>query len=185
MSEKHEVVTLTRDCPAIMVPWGTLRTLEKGSAAAIAQRLGDSITVRVEGNLYRVEGKDADALGFALPTAPNPAANEAPTTAAEVEARVWEKLATCYDPEIPINIVELGLIYDLQVLPPVDGKFTVVVLMTVTAPGCGMGNILADEARSKLLEIPGVADTKVHLTFDPPWSQDRMSMAAKLESGMI
>lgn len=184
MSEKHEEVRLTRDCPAIAVPWGTPRTLREGETAAIAQRLGDSITVRVEGNLYRVEGKDADALGFAAPTTEKSSA-PAPTTSEEVKERAWEKLATCYDPEIPINIVELGLVYDLQVLPPVQGEYTVVVLMTVTAPGCGMGTILADEARDKLLEIPGVAAAKVHLTFDPPWSQDRMSMAARLESGMI
>ncbi|MGE5385617.1 MAG: iron-sulfur cluster assembly protein [Betaproteobacteria bacterium] len=187
MSERMEEVTLTRDCAATMVPWGTPETLKKGSLAAITQRLGESITVRVDGNLYRIEGGNADALGLEAPThAAGAASAAAPATAEEVEALAWEKLTTCYDPEIPINIVELGLVYDLRVLPPVKpGEFVIAVVMTVTAPGCGMGNILADEAREKLLEIPGVTDAKVRLTFEPPWSQDRMSMAARLESGLI
>ena len=182
MEDMPEVV-LRRDCPALTVPWGSPETLAKGDVAVVAQRLGGSFTLRVAGNLYRVEGKDADALGYELPAVPQAAPTAA--TAEAVEAEAWARLATCYDPEIAIDIVELGLIYGLEVTPAAAGKFAIAVHMTVTAPGCGMGNVLAEEVREKLLGISGVAEVDVSLVFDPPWSYERMSEAARLESGFL
>ena len=179
-----EEVDLTRDCAAALVPWGSPVTLEKGDRATITQQRGGSFTVVVGGNLYRIDGKDADALGKELPEMPVPVAAGA-ATRESVEQAAWEQLGTCYDPEIPIDIVQLGLVYECKVSPAdtADG-FHVAVKMTLTAPGCGMGDYLAQEVRDKLKAIPGVTGADVQMVWDPPWGQDRMSEAARLEAGL-
>ncbi|WBL65938.1 putative Fe-S cluster assembly protein SufT [Thauera sp. WB-2] len=177
---------LQRDCAAVSVPWGQPQTLEEGSYALVTQRLGGSITVMSGGNLYRIDERNADALGLApqLPPPPPPAADGA-LDAAGIERAAWEQLGTCYDPEIPIDIVNLGLVYACTAEALADGRFRLAVNMTLTAPGCGMGTLIADEARDKLLTIPGVAEATVSLVWDPPWSREMMSEAARLEMGML
>ncbi len=171
-----------RDCPAVLVPQGEKVTLPAGSVGYITQALGGSFTVFVEGNLFRIAGQDADAIGKE-PAEPL----ELPEDAGDedVEQLVWKQLRTCFDPEIPINIVDLGLVYEASVDHRDDGQRVVTVRMTLTAPGCGMGDILVDDVRSKLEMIPTVAETDVELVFDPPWNQSMMSDAARLETGMF
>ena len=181
-SSTSEAFTLQRDCPAILVPAGDEVTLPAGQIGYITQALGGSFTVYVEGNLFRIAGIDADALGKQPPELP-----ELPegATDADVEHVVWQQLRTCFDPEIPINIVDLGLVYEC-VLVPLDGdRYRVDVKMTLTAPGCGMGEVLVDEVRSKLELIPTVEEADVELVFDPPWGRGMMSEAAQLEVGMF
>jgi probable FeS assembly SUF system protein SufT len=177
---------LQRECAAVSVPWGRPETLEEGSYALITQRLGGSITVMSGGNLYRIDERNADALGLEpqLAAAP-PAQAEGEQTAESIEGAAWSQLATCFDPEIPIDIVNLGLIYACTAEALPDGGFRLAVSMTLTAPGCGMGTLIADEARDKLLTIPGVAEAEVKLVWDPPWSREMMSEAARLEMGMF
>lgn len=181
-SNTSEPFTLERDCPAILVPAGDEVTLPAGQHGYITQALGGSFTVYVEGNLFRIAGNDADALGKLPPPAP-----ELPEGAddAEVEKVLWQQLRTCYDPEIPINIVDLGLVYECTLLNGGDGKRRVEVKMTLTAPGCGMGDILVDEVRNKLELVPTIGDADVELVFDPPWGRHMMSEAARLETGMF
>ena len=181
-------VTLTRDCPAVAVPWGTATTLEAGRVGYISQQLGGTFTVMVDGNLYRIDGRHADALGLELdPSEEIGLGVDAgpPTTIEAVERAAWRQLGTCYDPEIPVHIVNLGLVYGCEVKPLEDGKFRIDVRMTLTAAGCGMGTLLADEARDKLLGIPNVAEVDVDLVWDPPWSRDMMSESAQLEMGLL
>ncbi|MGE3923795.1 MAG: iron-sulfur cluster assembly protein [Lautropia sp.] len=206
MGDRHgqivEVV-VERDCPAVAVPWGTPVTLEAGRVGYVSQRLGGTITLMVDGNLYRVDGRHADALGLdgdgdaarreggadgaGNPDNPDNPDNEpdAAVTAESVEAAAWKLLATCYDPEIPIDIVNLGLVYGCDVSPSANGRFRIDMRMTLTAPGCGMGTLLADEARRKLEGIRGVDRVDVELVWDPPWSRERMSEAARLEMGLM
>ncbi|MFC7302250.1 putative Fe-S cluster assembly protein SufT [Cognatiluteimonas weifangensis] len=179
-SRSSEPVRFERDCAAVLVPQGDAVTLPAGSVGYITQALGGSYTVFVEGNLFRIAGEDADAIGKE-PTAP--LALEDATDDA-VEELVWRQLRTCYDPEIPINVVDLGLVYEAAVLHRDDGQRLVKVRMTLTAPGCGMGDILIEDARSKLELIPTVAETDIQLVFDPPWTASMMSEAARLETGM-
>lgn len=181
-SSANEPVVLYRDVRATMVPAGAEVTLNAGQAGYITQALGGSFTVYVDGNLFRIAGQDADALGK---EAVKPVELESSATDDDVLAAVWEQLKTCYDPEIPINIVDLGLVYECEVKPAADGTRTVEVKMTVTAPGCGMGEILVDDARDKLERIPTVAAVSVELVFDPPWSPSMMSEAARLQTGML
>jgi probable FeS assembly SUF system protein SufT len=176
-----EPVQLYRDCPAVLIPAGDEVILRKGANGFITQSLGGSFTVYLDGSLFRISGENADALGKerVLPPSLPPDASHA-----DVEQLVWEQLKTCYDPEIPINIVDLGLIYRCQ-LHPADSGFRVDVEMTLTAPGCGMGDILIHDVRSKLEIIPKIARADVELVFDPPWNQDMMSEAARLQTGMM
>jgi probable FeS assembly SUF system protein SufT len=182
--EVHEVA-LTRDCPAVIVPWGTHVVLEAGSPAQITQRLGSTFTVVVGGNLYRIDGKEADALGLEAEAIEAAAHTGEPFSAEQVQSAAWEQLATCYDPEIPIDIVNLGLVYSCEVLPLQNNRFRIEVKMTLTAAGCGMGTMLADEARSKLLAIQDVDEVDVDLVWDPPWDREMMSETARLEMGMM
>lgn len=177
-----EPVRFERDCRAVMVPQGEVVTLPAGQAGYITQALGGSFTVFVDGNLFRIDGADADAIGK-VPPAPLELAEGAEDD--EVEKLVWEQLRTCFDPEIPVDIVELGLVYDCDVEAVQDGQRKVNVRMTLTAPGCGMGEILVEDVRSKLERIPTVHSADVELTFDPPWNHTMMSDAAKLETGMF
>lgn len=180
-------VTLARNCAAASIPWGTPDTLPAGSLALITQRLGGTFTVLVEGNLYRIDGQDADALGFEPPApAETPLGRDGePITAEALEAAAWSALATCYDPEIPIDIVNLGLIYGCEVTPDADGGFRIDLRMTLTAPGCGMGSLIAEEAGEKLHALPGVNDVCVKLVWDPPWCREMISEAAKLQLGLL
>ena len=181
-SRSSEPVRFERDCAAVMVPQGEAVTLPAGSVGYITQSLGGSYTVFVEGNLFRIAGKDADAIGKEPPPPlelPEDASDE------DVEALVWRQLRTCFDPEIPFNIVDLGLVYEANLRHREDGRRTVEVKMTLTAPGCGMGEILVDDVRSKLEMIPTIAEADVDLVFDPPWGRHMMSDAAKLETGML
>jgi len=179
-------VVVSRDCPAVSVPFGEAVTIQEGCVAQITQRLGGSYTVYVEGNLYRIEGRDADALGLEPVEAPAVQPASGPVTAESVEASALELLATCYDPEIPVDIVNLGLVYRCAVLPgQEEGTFRIEVDMTLTAPGCGMGTFIADEARTKLMSIPGVENVSVDLVWDPPWGREMISEHGKLELGLM
>jgi probable FeS assembly SUF system protein SufT len=167
---------------AVIIPAGEVVTLREGTTGFITQALGGSFTVYVEGNLFRVAGADADALGKE-PVEP-PAIPENATDK-DIEDVIWRQLKTCYDPEIPINVVDLGLIYRCEVAKMPDGRRSVSVDMTLTAPGCGMGEILVQDAREKIAVIPTVADVAVELVFDPPWNQSMMSDEARLQTGMM
>jgi probable FeS assembly SUF system protein SufT len=181
-SKTSEPVKFERDCPAVMVPQGEAVTLPPGTTGYITQALGGSFTVFVDGNLFRIAGDDADAIGKA-----KPAPLELPEGAGDdaVEKLVWEQLRTCFDPEIPVNIVELGLVYDCDLGRNAEGDRTVAIRMTLTAPGCGMGDILVEDVRTKVERVPTVVDVDVDLVFDPPWNQGMMSDAARLDTGMF
>jgi len=190
MNDRYELADtlfLLCDCAAVSVPWGERVTLEEGSPALITQRLGGSITVMSGGNLYRIEERNADALGIEpqLEAVPQDETPEGERTVDSIEQAAWQQLATCYDPEIPFDIVALGLIYGCTAVALGEGRFRVEVRMTLTAPGCGMGTLIADEARDKILTIPGVAEAAVELVWDPPWSREMMSEAARLEMGLM
>ncbi len=171
-----------RDCDVVMIPSGDEVTMPAGTAGYITQALGGSFTVFVEGNLFRVAGIDADAIGKE-PVMPPALPEDA--TEDDVEKLIWEQLKTCYDPEIPVNIVDLGLVYTCDLDRNPSGERQVRVEMTLTAPGCGMGPILVEDVRSKISLIPTIADVEVELVFDPPWNHMMMSEAARLETGMF
>lgn len=181
-SRSSEPVSFSRDCTVVLVPQGERVTLPAGSVGYITQALGGSFTVFVEGNLFRIAGEDADAIGKEAPEA---LALSEDAGDDEVEKLVWEQLRTCFDPEIPVNIVELGLVYTVELGRRDDGERKVDVRMTLTAPACGMGDILVDDVRSKVERIPTVVEADVELVFDPPWNQSMMSETAKLETGML
>jgi probable FeS assembly SUF system protein SufT len=183
--QENKPVTLERECDAVLIPVGTPITLPEGSVVLVTQALGGSYTVNVNGNLARIDAKNADALGYEVEDKTDTTIEEESTGDGTVnEDLVWEQLRTCYDPEIPINIVELGLIYECNITPlGADGN-QVDVTMTLTAAGCGMGEFLADDVRTKILALPNVTRVNVELTFEPPWSQEMMSEAARLETGM-
>lgn len=182
MSATYEPVTLTRDVIGILIPQGTKVELPEGAEGAITQALGGSFTVQVQGHLFRIEGKDADAIGKDVIKGPEVAADASDE---EIEKAVWDQLRTCYDPEIPVDIVELGLIYSCKLEPAADGQRRAKVEMTLTAPGCGMGEILVADVKSKVLAVPTITDAEVELVFDPPWNQSMMSEAARLATGMF
>lgn len=181
-SRSSEPVSFSRDCAAVLVPQGECVTLPAGSVGYLTQALGGSFTVFVEGNLFRLAGSDADAIGKSAPE-PLVLAEDAGDEA--VEKLVWAQLRTCYDPEIPVDIVELGLVYAVELQHREDGARRVDVRMTLTAPACGMGEILVDDVRSKLERVPTIAEVEVELVFDPPWNQSMMSEAARLETGLM
>ena len=178
----NEPVTLIRDVKAIIIPVGESLTLREGTEGFITQALGGSFTIYVEGNLFRISGGDADALG--KDPVPPPAVPENATDE-DIEAVIWDQLATCYDPEIPVDIVNLGLVYRCKVTPLGNGERSVSVDMTLTAPGCGMGDVLVEDAKEKIAVIPTVSDVTVELVFDPPWNVSMMSEEARLQTGMM
>jgi len=177
-----EPVALKRDVDVTLVPDGFQVTLNADSLVYITQAMGGSFTIYFEGNLFRVGGLDADALGKEPIEPP-----ELPIDASdgEFEQTTWDQMRTVYDPEIPINIVDLGLIYDCRISKLPDGKRYVYVEMTLTAPGCGMGDILVQDVREKIGIIPNVSKVDVELVLDPPWNQTMMSEAAQLEAGLL
>ena len=182
VGQPNEPVTFARDCDAALIPSGETGVVPKGAEGMITQALGGSYTVYIQGNLFRIDGKDADAIGKEPEPAP-----QLPEDAsdADVEALVWEQMRRCYDPEIPVNIVDLGLVYECRIEPVAHDERKVYVEMTLTAPGCGMGDILAYDVEHKVRQVPTVTDAQVEVVFDPPWSMEMMSDAAKLQTGMM
>lgn len=178
----NEPVSLKRDVKAIIIPAGEELTLREGTSGFITQALGGSFTVYIEGNLFRIAGADADALGKERTPAPDVPENP---TDKDIEDVIWRQLKTCYDPEIPVNIVDLGLVYRCEVKARADGERSVEVDMTLTAPGCGMGDVLVADAQEKIAVVPTVGDVKVELVFDPPWNQSMMSDEARLQTGLM
>jgi probable FeS assembly SUF system protein SufT len=178
----NEPFVLRRDVKAVMVPAGIDIELKSGQSGFITQALGGSFTLYMEGNLFRLAGSDADAIGKEVSKEPALPPN---ATEDDVLAVAWEQLRTCYDPEIPINIVDLGLIYECSVAAQPDGARAINVRLTLTAPGCGMGDVLVQDIRQKLEIIPTVAAANVELVFDPPWNQSMMTEAARLQTGMF
>ena len=177
-----ELVQLNRDTAAVMVPGGSPVIVKQGAPAEIVQSLGGSFTVTVHGQMVRIEGKDADALGKEPP--PKPDWPEQPDQET-LQGLIEQQLHTCFDPEIPINIVDLGLIYRCELQELSDSYRRVEVDMTLTAPGCGMGDFIAGEVQQKILELPTVEECEVNLVFDPPWDRHMMSESARLATGMF
>jgi probable FeS assembly SUF system protein SufT len=186
-----EPIILKRDCEAVLIPAGTKITLQAGEPVTVTQALGGSFTVIIHGNMARIAGKDAEALGQNSAPPNSIVAEGAATGAATLpevvtEEEVLDALRTCYDPEIPVNIVDLGLVYDLQISPPADGGGQrVEIKMTLTAPGCGMGPVLQQDVEHKVLALPGVKEAAVYLVWEPQWNREMLSEAAKLQLGLM
>lgn len=185
MFGSEQSVALTRDVETLTVPAGMPARLTKGTIVRITQAMGSSFTVYFEGNLFRIAGRDADAIGKEAEELPELAPEEA--TDANVEELIWEQMSTVYDPEIPINIVDLGLIYecDIKKVEGTSDMRTVYIQMTVTAPGCGMGPVMMEEVRDKVSKVPTIQSVEVDLVFDPPWNQSMMSEMARLQAGLL
>ena len=176
-----ETITTLRDCEGAHIPIGTPVTVPAGSQVVITQKLGGSFTVNVNGNLVRIDGKDAGALGLRVEQAhADEQENQGPVT----KEQAWAVLSNCYDPEIPVNIVDMGLIYDVNLVEAEHGQ-RAEITMTLTAAGCGMGPFIIEDVRNKLLELPGIVEANVDLVFDPPWDRSMMSEAARLELGLF
>lgn len=178
-----DALTLSRDAEVVAVPAGHTITLPKGTEVAITQALGGSYTLMVPtyGGLFRLLDKDADAIGKESSTQSQ--TNDAPLLGEDLEKEIWQRLKTCYDPEIPVNIVDLGLIYSMEISPIEQGN-RVDVKMTLTAQGCGMGGSIAADAQNKLLGIPGVKEADVQVVWEPPWSPEKISPEGRTLLGM-
>jgi probable FeS assembly SUF system protein SufT len=181
-SYENEPIVVQRDVKAVAIPAGVEVNLKLGSVGYITQALGGSFTVYIDGNLFRIAGAEADAIGKTPAVAP-----EVPPGASEEDIKtiVWQQLKTCFDPEIPVNIVDLGLIYECAVTKNDDASRTVDIKMTLTAPGCGMGEVLVQDVRDKVEIVPTVSRANVELIFDPPWNHSMMSDEARLQTGMM
>jgi probable FeS assembly SUF system protein SufT len=176
--------TLNRDCEAIQIPSGQKTTIPAGTQGVITQSLGGSYTIATYQGLSRVAEKDLDALGLEKPQAQE--MQKSARADGEVsEEDVWNQLRQCYDPEIPVNIVDLGLVYDCRLIKKEAGGTRVEVKMTLTAPGCGMGPAIAHDAQAKILSIDGVDEADVQLVWDPPWNQNMISEAGRMKLGMM
>lgn len=181
-SQSSEPVRFERDCDVVMIPSGDHLSIPAGTPGYITQSLGGSFTVFVDGNLFRIAGEDADAIGK-QPVLPPTLALDASDT--DVEELMWTQMKTCYDPEIPVNIVDLGLIYTARLERSKPGHRNALIQMTLTAPGCGMGEIIVDDVRSKVALIPTIDKVDIELVFDPPWNTSMMSEVARLETGLL
>ncbi len=181
------LLVLERECEATLIPSGDRIMVPAGTDLRVMQTLGGNVTVQAvsNGQLLRIDAKDAAVLGEEYAPKQEAPSAEPAADAPYDEARVWEQLRTVYDPEIPVNIVELGLVYQCQATPLPEGGQRVDIQMTVTAPGCGMGPVLQDDVRRKVLSVPGVKEANVELVWDPPWDQSRMSEVARLELGWM
>lgn len=180
--ERGQTLPLQRDVEAISIPFGKTVTLPEDSIVSVMQAKGSSVSVGFEGRLYLIEGAQLDALGLEAlprPTLPETADED------EIEQFVWDQLRTCFDPEIPVNIVALGLVYGCRIERLISGERMVTIRMTLTAPGCGMGDVIAADARNKILGAPQISRVHTEIVFDPPWSREMMSDEAKLELGMF
>jgi probable FeS assembly SUF system protein SufT len=177
--------TLSRDVVVHQIPSGDKHTLPAGETVFIHQVLGGSYTVQTSMGLYRINGTDADAIGEQVAVSdPKPDATTSPSGAPDPES-VWAQLRQVFDPEIPVNIVDLGLVYSMDISRQDDGGHKVDVAMTLTAPGCGMGPVIAEDAKSKILLVPGVSTADVRITWDPPWNQSMISEEGKMKLGLI
>jgi len=177
---RETAVEVKREVEAALIPSGTKVMLQPGTHVFVTQALGNSYTVYVNGNLVRIAGKDGDALGLVILDLPDVNAMDG-----TIEDKIRTQLKTCFDPEIPVNIVDLGLVYNTQVIPLGMNDHRVEICMTLTAPGCGMGPVLIGEVEEKIRLIKGVTDVKVDLVFDPPWDKSMMSDEAKLQLGLL
>ena len=184
MMGEAEMLALERDVEASVVPSGTRVTLEKGESVTITQSLGGTFTVVVNGNMFRIDGQDADALGKESGSSPAEKMGRAETEE-DLEKQVWDQMKTCYDPEIPVNIVDLGLIYDCHIENLESDSNKVNVKMTLTAPGCGMGPAIQADVENKILCVETVDEVDVELVWEPIWGREMMSEAARLELGMM
>ncbi len=179
--------TITRDCPAVQIPSGITIVIPQGTEILVTQHLGGNLTVTYPGGLARISEVELDALGLKPEDiAPKMAAGAvAASDGAEVtDKQIWDKLRNVYDPEIPVNLVDLGLVYSVDVDRKPEGV-SVAVKMTLTAPGCGMGPTIAEDARRQVMSLPGVVDADVQIVWDPPWNQSMMSEAGKMKLGLI
>ncbi len=179
IAASRQPIVLKRDCPAVRIPSGEKITLARGSSVTLTQSLGGSFTVYDDGGLARVGASDADALGLAV--LQTQAAGEGHFS----RDAVMKKLQAVFDPEIPVNVVDLGLIYQCEIDPLEGGGHRVAIRMSMTAPGCGMGDVLKEDARAQVATVPGVAEVDVQIVWDPPWDRSRMSEAARLQLGML
>ena len=181
-SSQYKIIELGQDCQATVIPGGQPMLLQRGEQVVVTQTLGGSATVQTEmGYLVRISAEDSAALGLSGDAVEEMSADGAPFELDQVIAQ----LKNVFDPEIPINVVDLGLIYLCQAEPLADGTHRVEIKMSMTAPGCGMGDVLKEDARAAVQSVPGVSDVDVELVWDPPWGQDRMSEAARLQLGMF
>ncbi len=181
-SNENEPFVVQREVKAVAIPAGVEVNLKLGQVGYITQALGGSFTVYIEGNLFRIAGNDADSIGK---TAAKPPEVPPGATEDDIKNIIWQQLKTCYDPEIPVNIVDLGLVYECDVVKNQDATRNVDIKMTLTAPGCGMGEVLVQDVRDKVQIVPTVAHANVELVFDPPWNQTMMSEEARLQTGMM
>ena len=173
-------LTLKRDCAAIMIPSGEEISLPSGSTVWLTQTVGSGYSVMTDrGYNVRIDGRDGDALGLAKIAADTPGDSQG-----SVEEQVWNQLRCCFDPEIPVNIVELGLVYDCRIDALPGGGHKAVVHFTLTAQGCGMGHFIKEDIRKKLLAVPEIREAEVELVWDPPWNQSRISVSAKQQLGI-
>ena len=179
-----ESTKLARDTEVVQIPEGFRVRLARGTNVKLLQALGDTYTVMTEyGTMVRIESKDADTLGIQVATA-HAAASTENLTPEQLKERVWTAMRGVYDPEIPVNVVDLGLVYKNEVSTMAEGGYKVDVDMTLTAPGCGMGGVLKEDAERRIRQLPGVKQASVQIVVDPPWNQNMMSEAAKLELGL-
>ncbi len=181
MRAPRETVMFRRPVMVELVPYGTPIEMDAGMMAQVTQSLGGNFTLVVDGQMVRLKGSDADAIGKEPPAAEQ---DDGGDDGVDLETRIWRALGTCYDPEIPVDIVELGLVYSCVLTPMDDGRSHVGIQMTLTAPGCGMGEAIANEVADKVLALKGVGEVNVDMVFDPPWDRSRMSEAAQLALGM-
>ena len=181
---KDKEFELNRDLEVILIPAGEKYTIPAGTKGVITQALGGNYTIATQYGLSQVKEKDLDALGLEKPAAKSEP-KKTSTNGAVSEDDVWTQLKQCFDPEIPVNIVDLGLVYDCRLIKKDDGGTRVEVKMTLTAPGCGMGPAIAHDAQSKILSIDGVDEAEVQLVWDPPWNQNMISEAGRMKLGMI
>ena len=182
-SDIDEQVVIDRDCEATLIPFGNKITLKKGECGHITQSLGGSYTLMIRGNLVRIEGIDADAIGK-IPEV-QPWLEKKESSGRANEKSIWDAMKTCYDPEIPVNVVDLGLIYSCEVKDGGKSGSDVAIKMTLTAPGCGMGDMIATEVKQKIEGIPGTSNVSVELVWDPPWDREMINESARLELGML
>jgi len=181
---RHQSVFLTRDVDALLIPTAVEITIPKATEVLITQTLGGSFTIMISGNLARIEGKDADALGLSVDDLEVVETKEADGPV-DLD-QVWDQLKSCFDPEIPVNIVDLGLVYKCEIEASEDNKSNKVIIdMTLTAPACSMGPVIAADAETKVRQVKNVTDVHINLVFDPAWNSDMMTDAAKLELGLF
>ncbi len=184
--ESGDAITLNRECEAVMIPSGEKLSLSAGSRVWITQSLGGGFTVTTDrGHMVRIAARDAGVLGMEVPTRAGGRSSVATEGPVEIENKVWGQLRMCFDPEIPVNIVDLGLVYHCEVTPIAKGESRVEVKFTLTAQGCGMGEVLKEDIRNKITSVPGISEVDVELVWDPPWDQSMISGAAKQRLGML